>query len=162
MTRAGFAASALLALLPLTAIAACSSKDDSCTGPPSGTFLLQVGDPQPVAAAIECEGGSGAPVACSSEPPPFDTATWNVAVDGATATLTAGDGGGLAWSCQVTPPSSPGCYLLLACGPEPLGDAGPGDLQVELLASGPNDVIVLVHQVTGECCAFSYTGTWLQ
>lgn len=152
----------LLALLPFAAITACSSKEAPCSGPSSGTFSLQLGDPQPVAAAIECEAGSSGATACSGEPPPFDAAAWSVAIDGTTATLTSSEDGGASWSCQVTPPSSPGCYLLVSCGPEPLGDAGSGDVQVELLASGSNDVIVLIHQLTGECCAFSYTGTWQQ
>jgi hypothetical protein len=160
VTRAGLAAGALLALIPLVAFAACSSKDAPCTGPSSGAFSLQLGNAQPVAAAIECEAGSDGATACGSEPPPFGGATWSVAVDGGTATLTSSEDGGSSWSCQATPPSSPSCYLLVSCGPGSLGDAGPGDVQIQLFASASEDAVVLVHQVTGECCAYSYTGSW--
>jgi hypothetical protein len=121
---------------------------------------LQVGSGQPVAVAIACEAGAGGATACSSEPLPFESATWTVAVDGSGATVTSGGDAGASWACQVTPPSSSTCYLLVTCGPEPLADAGPGDVELELLASGSNDVVVLVHEVSGECCAYSYTGTW--
>jgi hypothetical protein len=150
------------ALVTLPSTEACSSHP-SCSTPSSGSFSLQVSAPQPVAAAIACEAGSDGATSCSSQPPPFPSATWSLVVNGTTATIaTTGDGGNPTATCEVSSPSAPECYLLVSCGSESFGDAGAGALQIQILPAASNDVVVLVHELTGECCAYSYTGTWQQ
>jgi len=108
----------------------------------------------------------------------LDGATLTLTVNGSSATVTAGTGQS-SWSCQATSPqSSPGeaadggatpatgCYLLVTCSGEPEGDAGTIDLQIQIspppTPPATTDVMVLVHELGGDCCTDEYTGTWQQ
>jgi hypothetical protein len=108
--------------------------------------------------------------ACGARPHPFDGATLEVSVSGSSATITSSLG---SFSCAATAPraapsSQPdgstlpgtGCYLLLECDAPTLGDAGPAQLQVQLLTQASTDALVLVRSIGPDCCSDEYNGTW--
>jgi hypothetical protein len=162
-----------LALVALASLGACSNEQSPCSSPSSGTFSVALSYSQTIPVAIYCDATAGDTTPCGSPPHAFDGATWNIAVDGASATVLSNDGGASPWSCEAIPPeSSPaegpdgstppgtGCYLLVSCNPESAGDAGPVEVQIQVFASAPDDVIALVHDLSGQCCTDEYTGTW--
>jgi len=159
-------------LVALVLVGACSNNQTpSCSGPPSGSTSVTLSYSQSVPAAIYCDGATGDAESCGNGPLPFDGATWNVTIDGSSATVTSSDGGASPWSCAaVAPESAPndgpdgapgtGCYLLVTCGRESAGDGGPVDVQLQLFAQSSSDVIAIVHDDSGDCCTDEYTGTW--
>jgi len=166
------AAAALMALGPL---GACSNGKPACSAPSSGSFTVTLGYSQTVPAAIYCDGATGDAESCVDAPHPFDGATWNVDVDGSSATVTSGDGAA-SWSCGViSPESSPssgpdggalpgsGCYLLVTCSQASAAASGPVDVEIQVLpqaSDGASDLLALVHDASGYCCSDEYTGTW--
>lgn len=167
----------MVALLAVATTVACSNKPAPCGSPASGSFSLSLGYSQRVTAAVYCAGDATDTNICSTQAPPFGGATWNLAVDGSTATVTAE--GGASWSCGViAPESSPsggpdgstlpatGCYLLVSCGEQSVGDAGTASVQIQLLPPGSSDaspdVIAIVSESTGGCCTYEYTGSYGQ
>jgi hypothetical protein len=93
-----------------------------------------------------------------------------VTVNGGTAAIT---GAGATWNCTATTPraapedqpdgdsqAGTGCYLLLECGQQAVGDAGPAQVQVQILAQSSTDVLALVHDESSDCCTDEYTGAW--
>ena len=161
------------AIAALLVAAGCSNDQPSCGAPGAGTFHVSLAYSQTVPVNLFCDAGDIDASTCGSHPHPLDGAAWTVTVDGGSATITGASG---TWDCAVTPPrSSPstqpdgstqagtGCYLLLECGAHALGDAGTGQVQVQLLpqpSPASTDVLVLVHDVASDCCTDEYTGVW--
>lgn len=160
-------------IVALASLGACSNKQPQCSSPSSGSFSVALSYSQTIPVAIYCDATVGDATPCGNPPHAFDGATWNLTVDGSSATVLSSDGGDSPWSCQaIAPESSPadgpdgstppgtGCYLLVICGPESAGAAGPVDVQIQVFAQAPGDVIALVHDLSGACCTDEYTGTW--
>jgi hypothetical protein len=154
----------------LLVVAACSNNAASCSAPSTGTFHVSLAYSQTLAVDLFCDAGGIDASACSARPHPLDGASWTIAVDGSTAKITGTAAG---FSCAATAPqTSPstaadgstapgsGCYLLVECGQQAVGDAGAGEVQVQLLAQASTDALVLVHDGTSDCCTDEYTGTW--
>jgi hypothetical protein len=166
----------LLVPLGLASLAAClngsNGGQSQCASPSSGRFSFALGYSQTLPVGIYCDGATDNVPPCGSQPHPFDGVTWTVSVDGSGATVTAGDGGA-PWSCDaITPESAPGdapdggstpgtgCYLLVTCTQENEGDAGAIGVQLQMFAQASSDVLVVVHDLEGNCCTDEYTGTW--
>ena len=160
--------------LALPSSGACSNDQAKCSAPSSGSFTVPLSFSQTVSVDLYCAGAMGDAAACGSQPHVLDGATLSVTVNGSTATVTASPGGG-SWSCRATSPQSPptdeadggtapatGCYLLVTCDQEPTADAGSIDVQIQMSAQATGDVMVLVHELGGDCCVDEYTGTWQQ
>ncbi len=152
------------------AVAGCSNNPSSCSAPSTGTFTVQLSYAQTIAVDLFCDGGTIDASSCSTQPHPFDGASWTIAVSSSSATITSAQG---SWSCTaIGPGTAPaqqpdgstrvgtGCYLLLECGQHAAGDAGTAEVQVQVLTQGATDVVALVHQVAGDCCTDQYTGSW--
>jgi hypothetical protein len=160
-------------------LAGCSNSVPSCSAPSTGTFKVQLSYSQTIPVDLSCDEGDAGQTgdidasACASQPHPFDGATWTVTVSGSGATITTASTAGGTWSCVATAPRSgpasqpdgstsvgTGCYLLLECAPQSVGDAGPAQVQVQLLAQASTDVVVIVHSQGSSCCTDQYTGSW--
>jgi hypothetical protein len=159
------------ALIALIASAGCSNNPASCSAPSSGTFHVTLSYSQTIPVDLFCDAGGIDASACSSHPHVLDGASWTVTVNGGTASIAST---GAALSCTATAPraapedqpdgasqAGTGCYLLLECGPQALGDAGAALVQVQLLTqSSSDDVLALVHDESSDCCTDEYTGAW--
>jgi hypothetical protein len=150
--------------------AGCSNSGSSCAAPSSGTFKVQLAYSQTIPVDLFCDAGDIDASACGAQPHPFDGTTWTVVVDGSTARVTTARG---TWSCVATAPSSsPGsqpdgsttvgtnCYLLVECGTQTVGDAGPAQIQLQILTKASTDAVVIAHDVGASCCTDEYTGSW--
>jgi hypothetical protein len=176
--RARQVAAACLAWMAvaLASLGACSNNQTKCSAPSSGSFSVPLTFSQTIAVDIYCGEATGDAAACGTGPHVLDGTTLSVTVDGSSATVTAGTQS--PWTCEATSPQSPpgdgqdgaavpatGCYLLVTCNGEPVGDAGAIDLQIQLSAQtsgAPTGGLVLVHELGGDCCTDEYTGAWQQ
>jgi hypothetical protein len=160
--------------LALASVGACSNNQTKCSAPSSGTFSVPLTFSQTIAVDIYCSAATGDAAACGTQPHVLDGTTLSVTVDGSSATVTVGSQS--PWTCMATSPQSTpgtgpdgaatadtGCYLLVTCNGDPAGDAGSIDVQIQISAqtsSAPTGVLVLVHELGGDCCTDEYTGTW--
>lgn len=148
----------------------CSNTQPSCTAPGAGSFTIDLHYAQTIPVDLLCDAGDIDASSCGARPHPFEGASWSLAVNGGTGTV---KGSGASWTCSAlsprsspttTPDGSPvpgtGCYLALECGPQAVGDAGTALVQIQLLTPASTDVVVLVHDIAGECCTDEYTGSW--
>jgi len=165
-------AAAFALLLAIAASPACSNNQASCSAPSSGTFHVTLAYSQTIPVDLFCDGGGIDASACGARPHVLDGASWTVTVNGGSASIASSSG---TWSCTATPPRSApgeqpdgssqagtGCYVLLECGVQAVGDAGaaPVQVQVQILTQSQTDVLALVHDESSDCCTDEYTGAW--
>ncbi len=167
-------AAVAVALLVLLAAPGCSNDQaPSCNAPSSGTFHVGLSYSQTVPVNLFCDAGTIDASACGAQPHVLDGASWTVTVNGGSASIASSAG---TLSCKATPPraapgdpadgasqAGTGCYLLLECGPQAVGDAGAAQValvQVQILAPSSTDVLVLVHDESSDCCTDEYTGSY--
>ena len=152
------------------ALGGCSNDQVTCSAPGGGNFTLGLTYAKTIPVALSCSTGGADASTCGARAHAFDGTTWSIAVSGSMATVKTGTS---TFACTaIGPRSSPqslpdgasvpgtGCYLAIECGAQTVGDAGPAQVQIQLLPQGSTDVVAIVHDTGSDCCTDEYTGAW--